>query len=367
MAGPQIMTTQAARIGKWKGEILSRAIPAEVLQLAGAQKSIPKNVSDTVVYRRWVPYNATVANPNILVQDISPIATAETEAANRVNTMVTGNLLAEGTTPTPETIVAQDITVVLQQYGCLYNFSDKVADLYEDDIADALKTQVAERIALIRELELYSKLRASTNRFYGGAGTSIATVAGKLTAKMLRKIARSLAANHTKKITQILAPTPNIGTKPIEAAYLVFCHSDVEADLRDAAAFPGYTPVAAYGSRKPLHELEIGSFEQFRFIASPELVPFQNGGADVGSTGCVSTGATKIDVYPVLVVGQEAYGTVALRGAGAFDLSVIPVGNKDSADPLGQRGYVGSKFYASSVILNQQWMATAFVGAGDLA
>jgi N4-gp56 family major capsid protein len=242
-----------------------------------------------------------------------------------------------------------------------------MADMYEDDISDAMKTQVAERMVLIRELEVYSKVRASTNRFYGGTGTTLATVDGKVTAKMLRKIARSLAANHTKRITSILAPTPNIGTKPIEAAFLVFCNTDIEADLRDTTAFPGYTPVAAYGSRKPMHELELGSFEQFRFIASPELVPFQNGGALIGSTGCLSSGGTNIDVYPLIVCGQEAYGTVALRGSKSFDLSVIPVGNKDSADPLGQRGYIGAKFYAVSVLLNQQWMACALVGAGNLA
>lgn len=72
-------------------------------------------------------------------------------------------------------------------------------------------------------------------------------------------------------------------------------------------------------------------------------------------------------MYPLIITGQEAYGTVALRGSKSFDLSVIPVGNKDSADPLGQRGYIGAKFYAVSVLLNQQWMACALVGAGNLA
>lgn len=369
----QVMSTQAARIGKWKGEILSRAIPCEVLALGAVQKSMPKNVSDTVVYRRWVPYAAVVSNgttglgQNVLIPNVSPIATVESEASNRVTTTLTNNTLAEGTTPLPDSLVAFDVTVVLIQYGCLYSFTDKVANLYEDDISDAMKTQVAERMTLIREMEVYSKVRACTNRFYGGAGTTIATVDGKLTAKLLRKIARSLALNHAKKVTSILAPTPNIGTKPIEASYLVFCSFDIEADLRDTTVFPSYTPVAAYGSRKPMHENELGSFEQFRFIASPELVPFQNGGPVIGATACVSTGGTNIDIYPIIVIAQESYGTVSLRGSKAFDLSVIPVGNKDSADPLGQRGYVGSKFYATSCLLNQQWMATAFVGAGNLA
>ena len=366
MAG-QLYNTQTPRIGKVKGEILARAIPCEVLGLAASNKELPRNSSTTIIFRRWVPYDATIANPNILVPGVNPASTVETEASNTVNTLLTNNLTAEGVTPAPDTIVAQDITAVMVQYACLYSFTDIVADMYEDDIEDALKTQVAERMMLVKELELYSKVRAGTNRFFGGTGTTIATVDGKLTAKGLRAIARALMRNHTKKPTSILAPTPNIGTKPIEASFLVFCSSDIDADLRDATAFPGYTPVAAYGSRKPLHENEIGSFEQFRFIVSPELVPFANGGAAVGTTGCISTGGTNIDVYPLIVVGQEAYGTVALRGAKSFDLAIIPVGNRDSADPLAQRGYVGSKWYGVSVLLNQQWMAVAFVGAGNLA
>lgn len=361
--GTQVMATQAARIGKWKGEILAHAIPCEVLQLAASNKAMPKNVSDTVIYRRWVPYGANTTNANIF---FGTAGASETEATNRVNTMLTAHLTAEGVTPTPDSMVAQDITVVLKQYSCLYAYTDVVADLYEDDVAAAMKQQVGERMALVREMETYSKLRASTNRFYGGAGTTVATVDGPLTAKLLRKATRSLLANHAKKPTSILAPSPNIGTKPIEASYLVFCHTDLDADLRDTTAFPNYTPVAAYGSRKPIHENEMGSLEQLRFIGSQELVPYQGGGAAVGTTKLLATVGGKIDVYPVLLVSQESYGSVALRGAKSFDISVIPVGNKDSGDPLGQRGYVGAKFYAASAILNQQWFVLLLVGSTDL-
>ena len=369
----------AQRIGKWKGEILSRAIPVEVLQIAGVQKAMPKNVSNTVVYRRWVPYNAdkttgvsngiipTSTNGSRLIADRTA---DETAASNIVTTMLAGgaaaSLLTEGTTPTADTMVAQDVTVTLAQYGCLYSFTDVQSDLGEDDIEDALKTQVAERIALVRELELYSKVRAATNQYFVN-GSAINTINTSLTLNVLRKVARGLANNHAKKQTAILAPSANIGTKPIEAAYLVFCHTDIEADLRNTTNFPGYTPVAEYGSRKPLHENEIGSIESFRFIASPELVPYANGGAAAATyTTFETSGGTGINVYPVVVTGQEAYGTVALRGSNAFDLSVIPVGTKDKSDPLGQKGYVGAKFYASSAVLNQQWMAVIFTGASKL-
>ena len=369
------------RIGKWKGEILSRAIPVEVLQIAGVQKAMPKNVSNTVVYRRWVPYGATVTNTNGIMTGgnssvlVGPNTTTQElldngTNGNTVETMLVANLRSaanEGVTPTAESIVAQDVTVTLAQYACLYSFTDVVADLGEDDIEDALKTQVAERIALVRELELYSKVRAATNIFRAGGVAALNLVATGLTGTLLRKIARSLANNHAKKQTSILAPSANVGTKPIEAAYLVFCHTDIEAALRNTTDFPGYTPVAEYGSRKPMHEHELGSFEQFRFIASPELVPYANAGVVVASAATMETNdGVRVNVYPIIVTGQEAYGTVALRGSNAFDLSVIPVGTKDKNDPLGQRGYVGAKFYAASAVLNQQWMALGLVCAPKL-
>lgn len=48
----QTMTTAAARIGKLKGDILKHAMPMEVLCKTGLQKKMPKNSSDTVLYRR---------------------------------------------------------------------------------------------------------------------------------------------------------------------------------------------------------------------------------------------------------------------------------------------------------------------------
>jgi N4-gp56 family major capsid protein len=50
----------------------------------------------------------------------------------------------------------------------------------------------------------------------------------------------------------------------------------------------------------------------------------------------------------------------------AIDPSIINPGIKSSADPLGQRGYVGWKSWWSAVILNELWMARLEVGASVL-
>ena len=137
--------------------------------------------------------------------------------------------------------------------------------------------------------------------------------------------------------------------------------SNVEFHCRD---LQGFVHVSAYSSRKPVHAQEIGSCENFRFITSPELAPYLAAGADVASTGLMGT--AKVDVYPFIMVGEEAWGQLALRGADSIDPTYIPPGVKDKSDPLGQRGYVGAKFYMQCMLLNEGWMAVVEAGVSAL-
>ncbi|MGF6211780.1 N4-gp56 family major capsid protein [Comamonas sp. 4034] len=339
-------TAPAERIGKLKGEILAHAVGVEVLGITGVQRAIPKNNGRTVVYRRYLPFGA---------------ANTDWNTRNRPVVDAVAHELTEGVTPAADTLVPQDITTTIKQYGCLYELTDQVVDTYEDDVPAEMKKQCGERVGLLREMIRYGVIKSCTNVFYGGAGSSRATVDGKISLNTLRKVSRNLQANHAKRVTGILAPSVDIATKPVEASYLVFVHSDAEADIRD---LPGFVHVSAYGSRKPVHAQELGSCENFRFITSPELAPYLGAGADIGTTGLM--GATKVDVYPFIVVGEDAWGQLALRGADAVDPTYIPPGQKDKSDPLGQRGYVGAKFYMQCTLLNEGWMALIEAGVSAL-
>ena len=345
----QNFNTTPARVNKLKGEIIGHAIPVEVLGITGTQKQHPKNQGDNVTFRRWLPTGG-VDNKWIT-------------GAN-VNSFAADHITTEGVTPSADTLQAVDVTATLQQYSCLYAVTDKTVDLYEDDAPEEMKRQTGERVGLLREMVRYGALKGMTNVFYGGTGNSPSTVNGSVSLNLLRKITRSLKANHAKMITSILAPSPNYATKPVEAAYLVFCSTDLEPAIRDLA---GFKHVSEYGTRKPIHEQEIGSVESFRFVLSPELAANINSGAAVGATGMYSTGAANIDIYPMIVVGEDAWGQVALRGADSIDVSYIPPGQKDKNDPLGQRGYIGAKTYMTAMVLNNGWGAVAWVGTPNLA
>lgn len=326
----------AGRINKLKGEILKHAVPVEVLGITGMQRQIPKNSGKTVVYRRYLPWGAAATNANTI---------------NRPSADADAHELQEGVTPTADTLVPQDVTATIRQFGCLYQLTDQVADTYEDDVPAEMKKQTGERMGLVREMVRYGVLKGCTNAYYVG-GSDRTAVNGKITLNMLRKVTRNLRANHAKQVTGVLAPSPEISTQPVEAAYLVFVHTDAEADIRD---LPGFKHVSEYGTRRPVSPYEIGSVESFRFIISPELAPYANAGAPIGATGMM--GGTNVDVYPFIVAAEDAWGQIALRGMDSMDPTYIPVGTKDKSDPLGQRGYVGAKFYMQITLLNEGWMA----------
>jgi len=346
----QTYLSPQGRINKLKGEIIAHAVPVEVLGITGMQKRMPAKSGSTVVFRRWLPFGATTADANTINRwSIAPGALS--------------HLTQEGVTPPADTLTPQDIEATLQQYSCLYAVTDKNVDLYEDDVPAEMKKQTGERIGLVREMVRYGVLRGGTNKFYGGTGSSRATVNGRITLALLRKITRGLRANHAQRITSVLAASPDFATAPVEAGYLVFAHTDCENDIRD---LPNFKETSEYAQRRVINEHELGSCENYRFILSPELASYADAGAAVGSTGLYSTGGSNIDVYPVIVVGEDAWGQVALRGVNSIDVSWIPPGQKDKNDPLGQRGYVGAKTYFTSVILNQGWMAVAEVGVKSL-
>jgi len=350
----QTMTMTPARIGRFKGEILSHAVPQEVLGRTGRQIPMPKNNSDTYVARRWLPYGATAANASSMNQFF------QNGPGDRGNNMAMAHQIQEGVTPPPDSIVPQDTTVVIQQFGCLYGYTDKTYNLYEDDIPKAMIEQVGERITLVNEMIIYGALRACTNVYYGGAGTSIATVNGGLTLGLIRRIAKNLQANHGKPVNMVLRASQNFGTDPVAEGYTVYCHTDLEPDIRD---IPNFVPAEAYASGSPIAN-EIGKVERFRFITSADLPSIQDGGASVASSGgLASTSSTNIDVYPFIVTAQDAWGQIAVRGLNSLDPTHIPPGDKSKSDPLGQRGYVGSAWWKAVMIENPGWMAVGNVGS----
>ena len=339
-------STNEGRINEVKGEILAHAMPVEVLALGCTMKKMPTKQGDNITYRRFLPFGATTTDVN---------------TQNRPSVTASNHLLAEGVTPDADQLVEQDVNIQQQQYGCLYSYTDKTAELHEDDIPEEMKKQCGERMGLVREMIRYGSMKACSNKFYAG-GTTRLTVDEAISLNILRQATRTLKSNHAKMPRRMLAPSANYNTYAVEASYIVFVHTDAEPDIRD---LPGFINVADYGSRQPINENELGSCESFRFVTSPELAPINDGGATAAGTG-LETSATKVNIYPFIVCGEDAVFDVALRGLNSFNNTHISHTEKSKADPLGQRGYVGCSFWAAVLVANGGWMAVIEAGVTDL-
>lgn len=353
----QTFALTAGRINKYKGQILAHAMPLEVLNRGGRQVKMPKNSSDTYVARRWLPYGATSTDANTINRFF------QNGTGDRGNAIAQAHLTQEGVTPTPDSITPQDVTVVVQQYSCLYGFTDKTYDLYEDDIPQAMIEQIGERVTFVNEMIVYGALKACTNQYYGGTGTTLATVNGALSLGMLRKIAKNLQANHGKPVNKMLSAGGNYGTDAVAEGYTVYCSTDLEPDIRD---LPGFVPAEKYASGKPMPN-EIGKCERFRFITTPDLPSRQDAGAAVGSTGLQSQSGSNIDVYQFIVCAQDAWSQIAVRGKESLNPTYLAPGEKTKSDPLGQRGYAGTIWWKAVMIENNGWLAVGNVGVKQLS
>lgn len=304
---------------------LEHAAPVEVLAKFADTKPMPMNESKAIKFRRPVPFSAATTP------------------------------LTEGVTPSAGALSYEDITKDLAQYGNYVEISDVVADTIDCPVLKDLSMLCGEQAALTHEKLIWGVLKGGTNKFYGGDATSRDTVAAGdvMTRTLQRRITKTLKAQKAQKVTAMLSGSPNYSTSPVDAAYIAFCHTDLEGSIRD---MQGFVPVEQYGSMKAL-PYEIGKVEDVRYIASPELEPF------VGAGAAPAAGAPGADVYTVVVIGKNSYGDVAMRGAKGGDIKVLNPGTPRGGDPLGQRGSVGWKAWFAPLILNQAWIAVAEVTA----
>ena len=317
----------AAHVSK---DLLERGAPYMCLELFGQSKPLPANSTQSMTFRR---YEALDPTPKVL---------------------------AEGVTPSGNTLTKTDITIQTQQFGDWIELTDVIEDTHEDPVlsesVDVLGEQAGEMLELIR----YGSLKGGSTVFFAGTGvTTRAGVNTKMTRGLQRKVTRFLKAQKAKKITKKVSASPNFSTEPVAPSYIAICHTDVEGDIRD---MEGFVPVEKYGSGMTPYEGELGKVEDVRYLASPIFNPFADAGATTSDK--LSTSGTNADVYPILFLAANAYANVPFKGKHAVTPMVVNP-KPANGDPLGQRGSVGWKTRTGTVILNDLWMARVEVAASE--
>lgn len=224
---------------------------------------------------------------------------------------------------------------------------------------------------------------------YGGAATSMATISGDddgltpsvvapslITYEDLMRLNIDLDNNRTPKDTKIITGSRMIDTRVINGARYLYIGSEMipsikkMKDLFDQQAF---ISVEKYASAGTIARGEIGVVDQFRIIVVPEMMHFAASGA-APSTGAGTTdtgvyrrsadasGADKYDVFPMLVIGSEAFVTIGFQTDGKnvkFKIYHKKPGeataNRD--DPYGEIGFSSIKWYYGFMLLRPEHIA----------
>lgn len=297
--------------------LLERAVPLFVHQKWAQIRDIPRNSgTNTVKFRRYSNLSAATTPLN------------------------------EGVTPQGKQLSTTEITATTSIYGDYVTITDKVEMETEDPIltetAEILGDQAGDTLdQLTRDV-----LVAGTNVQYadtggdGNSSTSDVASDDKIDSTEVKKAVRTLKNNKARRITRMVEPSTGVASQPINQAYIGICHPDTTYTLKSDGSF---VSVEKYSSQMTTMEGEVGKLDEVRFVETPNAKIL------------VDEGNSNQDVYPTIILGQNAYGTTRISGESLENI-VKPFGSAGTADPLNQRTTSGWKATFVSKILNNDFM-----------
>ena len=307
-------------------DLLERARPQLVLDLGADMKLMPMNKADNVTFRR------------------------------AVNAIVSTVAATEGVTPASRALAYEDVNGILLEYAEVFEITSRMDELGEDKAVRDSADVLADLVANTKEAVAWAAYIVGTNAVFAGAASIRTEVGAPAGLGDLQTATRSLMAAKAQRFTTVQNGGLNDNTYPIEAAFYAFCHTDLQPNIRN---IPGFRTCAEYGGKSIVSEYEFGSVENVRFLCTPQLTPVIDSGADPTGLNIKSEGGALADVYPIIVCGKHALGSVDLKGTGAkgfggAKLNVLT--GADKADPTNARSYVAVRWYDLKLILNNEWV-----------
>ena len=344
--------------------------------------NLPKHFGKTVTMYEYVPLlddrnvndqgidanGVTIANGNLYgsSRDVGLITARMptlTENGGRVNRVGLTRLRLEGS---------------LHKFGFFLEFTQESLDFDSDDgLKDHLSRELMNGAVQLTEAVLQKDLLANAGvHLYTGAATSDNQITGEGATPSivdyddLSRLDQILTENRTPKQTKIIAGSRNIDTKVIGSGRVAFVSGALVPTLermKDPFGNQAWIAVQHYADAGTLMNGEIGAIGQFRFIQVPEMLHWAGVGAKVvtnpgyrSSMGADSK--ERYDVYPILVVGDDAFSTIGFQTDGKsvkFNVMTKMPGREtaDRNDPYGETGFSSIKWYYGILIKRSERIA----------
>ena len=269
----------------------------------------------------------------------------------------------------------------IAQYGFFYEWSedslnfDTDVDLYSHINRESLRgaREISEDIAQMDLLDAAGVIK------YAGTGTTLATVNDIVTYNDLVKLGVTLDDNRCPKDTKAIKGSQDTDVINIPSARYAFIGSELVPTFMRMTDYHGdraFVPVEKYAKMEngkytnTLHG-EIGAVGPFRLIVVPEMMGYKGKGIAVGSAVNGSTllgNGTKVDVYPILVVGSGSFAKINFQSSGTtndkFKIIVRKPGTfANPEDPFEKIGYSSIQFWQGTMILRPEWIAKVLTAA----
>lgn len=308
----------------------------------------------------------TVGAPDLSLEKAIDITEDQPEKSTRVVRWARYKALpistvtvAEGITPAAVQMEREEISASLDQYIGLVQTTDVLHYFHPDFTVNVATQRLGEQAAQTIETVRYNTFKAGTQKRYAN-GTARTAVNTAVALDDLRWAERALSRQLAKTFTLMVESMPDFNTESILPAYWAYMHPDLSYDIQ---AINGFTSVKDYGHNIKAEPNEVGSIGKVRFLTSTIYAPYADGGGLKGTM--ISTGGTSADVYPILIVGRQAWGGVSFKGKNAIQPFVVAPSHS-VADPAAQRGFIGWEAWTKAVILNDNWSVILEVACTEL-
>ena len=332
-------------------------------------RSMPKHFGKKIVQYLYVPLldernvndqgldatGASYANGNLYggAKDVGVIPGKMpllSETGGKVNRVGFTRLTLEGT---------------FRNFGFYYEYTEDSLQFDTDEELEEHVSREAIRGAnqIIEDNIQIDLLNSAGTVVYAGTATTNATVDenARLTYRKILDLSLKLDDVDTPKQTTIMTGTRMQDTVTIPSARVAFIGSELVPTLRgmkDLHQSPAFIPVQKYAAGTNVLNGEIGMIDQLRFVQVPRMFSWKGVGATHdGATVRVTAG--KVDVYPVLVVGDESFTTIGFQTSGKtvkFEL-INKKPNKETAsldNPYGKLGFASIQWWYGFMALRPE-------------
>jgi N4-gp56 family major capsid protein len=228
--------------------------------------------------------------------------------------------LTEGVTPADVDITIDKITATVSQYGTYTKISDKLEDTGIDPTVTEVTEMFGEHAGLTLDSVAIDTVGAGTNVSYGGGKTSRSSVAkgDTFTYAMLNKITEFFKRQNVKKIKM---PNGKMG-------YVAFTPPEVMTTIKN---WTEWKDANKYTDAKMIKQGIVGELDGVYFQDANTVKIYKK------------AGASSIDVYGVIFIGAEAFGTPDIGGKKKPQIIVKPKESGGTSNPMELYSTVGWK------------------------